>query len=191
MSIAILLQGFIRQLGKKDWKTVWASIAVVPAIVLFCIGSDRFPLIGTDDLASFDIVPTRITHEWKQGNRRHIDRLVVRTRTQTYHIEKYLYDELYSTSTVYSSIDTDKPLRIWVRSRSGRRTMVMGFRNTRISMDPSIGIRHDNLLSILFMILAYGFFTAALCVWRLTYRRIMGRYMQYLERLRRAQERSV
>lgn len=170
---------------------MWASITVVPAIVLFCIGPYRFPLIGTGDLTSFDIVPTRVTYERKHGYRSRIDRLVVRTQTQTYHIEKYLYDELYSTSTVYSSIDIGEPLRIWVRSRSGRRAMVMGFHNTRIGMDPSIGIRHDNLLSILSMILAYGFFTAAPCVWRLTYRRIMGKYIRYPERLRRAQGQSV
>jgi len=67
----------------------------------------------------------------------------------------------------------------------------MGFYNPYISMDPSIGIRHDNLLSILTIILAYGFFTAALCVWRMTYRRIRGRLIQYLERLQRAQVRST
>lgn len=89
MTVGMLLPSFIRQLDKKDWKAIWASIAVVPAIFLFYVGSYRFPLIDTDDLSSFDIVPTSTTHEQKREYPSRTDRLVVRTQTQTYHIEKY------------------------------------------------------------------------------------------------------
>lgn len=185
MSIVVRLKGFTRTLDEKDRRFMKATCITVYLVIVFAIGTYVSRPIDIDDLASFDILPTKVDHV--QTTERHfrsrsvIDRIVVRTWTREYHIDKALYDHTYSTTTVFQNIGVHEPLHIWIRSRSSRTATVKGFRNSRIGVDPSRFAERNNSLFVVIITLTGVSLLTAIYVCRKTYRRLKDKYLRHIE----------